>query len=284
MDIGLVTLPPSSRAAGARLHLTIWPVAAPRAAVLLAHGFAEYAGRYAHVAARLNAAGFAVYAPDHWGHGWSDGRPGDVPDFGVYLDGMAATLARVRADHPALPRLLIGHSMGGPIALLHLLAHQADYAAAAVSGAAVVPADPPSRALILISRILARLAPRLGVVAFDPDGVCRDPAVLAAYLADPLVYHGKIGARLAAELFDAMAMVRAGAPRLTLPLLIQHGGADAVTAPAGSEFLAEHAGSAAKLLKIYPGLYHEIYNEPERDMVLDDLVGWLDRHIAAGRA
>ena len=279
MSEGPILLPMASAGAGARLHVTRWPVAMPRAIVLIAHGLFEHAGRYAHVAARLNGAGYRVVAIDHLGHGRSDGTRGFVPAFSVYRDGMDALLAEVQAEWPRVPLLLLGHSMGGLIAVHHLLEHQAAYAAAAVSGPAILPAAPPSALTIWISRLLARVAPRLGVVALDGDGVSRDPAVVAAYKSDPLNYHGKIGARLAKELFDAMAAAREGAAQLALPLLVQHGDADRMAAPAGGQYLFDHAGSADKRLLRYPGLFHEIYNEPEQAQVLSDLVAWFDAHV-----
>ncbi|MBA4747390.1 MAG: alpha/beta hydrolase [Sphingopyxis sp.] len=281
MSGDVLVLPAGSRGAGARLVITHWPVEHPRGVVLLAHGLFEHAGRYAHVAARMNAAGLAVVALDHMGHGRSDGTPGYVAAFSVYLDGMDALLAHVRAEYPHRPLLLLGHSMGGLIAVHHLLRHPHIYAAAAVSGPAILPAAPPSRFTIWISRILSRLLPRLGVVALDANGVSRDPAVVAAYRADPLVYDGKIGARLAEAMFDAMGQAAKAAPRLTVPLLVQHGDADMLAAPAGGQYLHDHAGSADKQLILYPGLYHEIFNEPEQVSVLDDLVAWFDAHLPA---
>ena len=192
-----VMLPPGSAGAGAMLHVTHWlPAAAPKAVILLAHGYAEHAGRYAHVAKRLTDAGYAVYAVDHWGHGKSDGEGGYVPRFSAFTDGMAELLTLVEVNHPGAPRLLLGHSMGGLIATLFLIDRQDAFVAAALSGPAIVPGAPPSRFTVWISRFLSRFFPRLGVLALDPNGVSRDPAVVAAYLADPLVYTGKIGARL----------------------------------------------------------------------------------------
>lgn len=282
MTAGAVILPAGSAGAGAKLHVTHWlPEGRPRAVVLLAHGYAEHAGRYDHVAKRLTDAGYALYAIDHWGHGRSDGTPGFVPRFSAFTEGMAELLTLVEVNHADTPRLLLGHSMGGLIATLFLIERQQAFVAAALSGPAILPAAPPSRFTVWISRFLSRFFPRLGVLALDASGVSRDPAVVAAYQADPLVYPGKIGARLGKEFMDAMAAAQAGAPKITLPILIQHGEADRLTAPDGSRYLFEHVSSADKTLKIYPGLFHEIYNEPEQDAVLDDLLGWFDAHIAA---
>lgn len=282
MAADALVLPAGSAGAGAALHVTRWlPAGSPKAVVLLAHGYAEHAGRYGHVAKRLTDAGYAVYAVDHWGHGRSDGEGGFVPRFSAFLDGMNELLTLVEVNHPATPRLLLGHSMGGLIATLFLIERQDAFAAAALSGPAIVPAEPPSRFTIWLSSLLSRFFPRLGVIALDANGVSRDAAVVDAYKADPLVYDGKIGARLGREMMDAMAVAQADAPKIRLPLLIQHGGSDRLTAPAGSQYLFDHVASKDKRLEIYPGLFHEIYNEPEREAVLDDLVGWFDAHVRA---
>lgn len=280
MAAGAVILPADSAGAGAKLHVTHWlPEGRPRAVILLAHGFAEHAGRYDYVARRLTAAGYAIYAVDHWGHGHSDGEGGFVPRFSAFLDGMAALLTLVEINHADTPRLLLGHSMGGLIATLFLIERQQAFVAAALSGPAILPAEPPSRFTVLISRFLSRFFPRLGVLSLDSNGVSRDPEVVAAYQADPLVYGGKIGARLGKEFMDAMAVAQADAPKIHIPILIQHGEADRLTAPAGSRYLFDNVASKDKRLKIYPGLFHEIYNEPERDAVLGDLIGWFDTHV-----
>jgi alpha-beta hydrolase superfamily lysophospholipase len=269
-----------SAGAGARLHWHAWlPEGAMRAVVVLAHGYAEHLGRYAYFAEKLNTAGIGVYALDHWGHGKSDGTYGFVPAFSVFTDGLDALLNTVEQRHPDTPRFLIGHSMGGPIAVLHVLAHQESYAGMVLSGPAIKPAEEPSKLLIWVSRLLSRFVPRMGVLALDASGVSRDPAVVAAYLADPLVYTGKMSARLAAEMFDAMARVRERAGEISLPILLLHGEADRLTAPEGSRFLAEHVSSPDKELTLYPGLYHEIFNEPERDSVIGDVTSWITKHL-----
>lgn len=279
-DSGALILSGKSEGAGANLQWRSWmPPGQPRAIALIAHGYAEHIGRYEHVAAHLNAHGLGVYAIDHWGHGKSDGARGFVPRFSVFLDGMAALLGTVETQHPGTPLFLIGHSMGGLIAASHLVTHQSHYAGAILSGPAISAAQEPSRFMIVVSRLLSRFFPSAGVLALDAGGVSRDPGVVAAYLADPLVYTGKMSARLAAEMFDAMAHVRARAADINLPMLLLHGDADRLTAPKGSEFLARHVGSTDKTLKLYPGLYHEIFNEPEQAAVLADLTGWIETRL-----
>ena len=281
MAEGKLTPGAKSQAAGSSLYWHSWlPKSPPRAIVLLAHGYAEHLGRYQHVATHLNAQGFGVFALDHWGHGRSDGSPGFVPKFSVFGDGVEALLSEIEVSHPDLPRFLLGHSMGGLISAIHLLTHQSHYQGAILSGPAIMPAETPSKFMLFVSGFLSRFFPKFGVLKLDANGVSRDPAVVAAYLADPLVYTGKIGARLAAEFLGAMAHIRARAEEITLPLLLIHGDQDSLAAPSGSQYLFDHCRSTDKTIRLYEGLFHEIFNEPERAMVLGEVTDWIEAHMS----
>lgn len=262
------------------LYWQAWhPDDAARAIVLIAHGLAEHGGRYEHVAELLTAEGFAVYVVDHAGHGRSPGRRCAVNDFGRFIEGMLELDRQARAALPGLPVTLLGHSMGGLIAALTALAEPGRFHALVLSGPAVIAPEPPPAWQEFIVRLLARVAPGVGAIALDASEMSRDPAVVEAYLADPLVYNGKIPAGLVVALFDAMAAFRERASALTLPLLAMHGSADKLTAPEGSELVVASAASEDKTLRIWPGLRHEIFNEPEQAEVLGALVAWLrERH------
>ena len=265
--------------AGASLHFKSWPVAHPKAVILIAHGYAEHLGRYEHVAAALTKAGYAVFAVDHWGHGKSEGDRGFVPAFSVFLDGLDALLAEAKKQRPDRKRFLLGHSMGGLVAANYLLARQNEFAGAVLSGPSIRPVETPSAAVVFIGRILSKIAPKAGLIPLDANFVSRDANVVAAYVADPLVYKGKIGARLAAEMVDAMAAAEANAPKLALPLLLLHGGADRLTSPEGSKILHDRAASTDKTLKIHDGFYHEIFNDPGKEGVIADVIAWLDARV-----
>tara|TARA_R110001599_G_scaffold42137_4_gene127095 strand:+ start:27810 stop:28673 length:864 start_codon:yes stop_codon:yes gene_type:complete len=277
-------LPPGSKTAGAKLFWQKWsPDGDPKAVILLVHGYAEHSGRYHYFAEHCLSKGYAVYAMDHWGHGQSDGTPGFVPDFSVFHDGVDQLLARAKQDFPDLPVILVGHSMGGLISATYLIGNQDRFAACVLSGPAVKAAEEPSAFLKMISGFLSRFFPRMGVLELDPNGVSRDPEVVSDYLADPLVYNGKMGARLAAEMLGNMSSVQQNAGRISLPLMMLHGGKDSLAAAEGSRFLDDHVSSTTSTLKIYPELYHEIFNEPEKDQVLNDMTDWLDDRLSAGR-
>jgi alpha-beta hydrolase superfamily lysophospholipase len=129
--------------------------------------------------------------------------------------------------------------------------------------------------------LLSLLAPQLGVLQLDASGISRDPEVVRRYSEDPLVYHGKISARSVAQLFAAMETVQRRAGDITLPLLILHGEADSMAAAEGSKLLYQRAASSDKELHIYPGLYHEIFNEPEQSQIFAELLAWLEARCAA---
>jgi alpha-beta hydrolase superfamily lysophospholipase len=255
-----------------------WSVPDPAGVVVLVHGAHEHGGRYAHVAQRLGAAGYASYAPDHPGHGRSPGRRGDIRSLAAAVEGVAQT-ARAAADrHPGVPLFVYGHSLGGLVALQYLTGTPHGRIAGAVVSAPALDTSTATPAQRVLAPVLSRLAPGLGVLTLDAETVSRDPEVVAAYRADPLTHTGRMVARTGTEILLGAAAMPARLRGLRLPLLVVHGGADRLVPPAASEVVRRHAGSPDVTVRIYDGLYHEPHNEPEKDEVLDDVVAWLDAH------
>lgn len=257
-----------------------WSPGVVKAVILLAHGAGEHSGRYRAFAEYFCSRGIAVVAPDHRGHGESPGKRAHITRFSEFFAPLDVLFEQIRRDYPALPVFLVGHSMGGLIAARYLLSRQANFAGAVLSAPALEVPQPPSHAAIRVNRLISLLWPSLGVMQLDASGVSRDAGVVADYRADPLVHSGKFSARLVTELFGAMQDVERGRSAIKLPVLIMHGDADVMTAVNGSRQFAAQVGSADVALKIYPGLYHEIFNEPERESVLEDLHAWLRAHGA----
>ena len=263
-----------------KLYEQCWePEGECRAAALLVHGLGEHSSRYGHVAEHLTQHGIALQSLDHYGHGKSDGLPGYVERFSVYLDGVAAALEKVQQKHPELPLFLVGHSMGGLIAATFLLQQQNAFRACVLSGPAFKSDQAPPAIVIAIIRLLAILVPTMPLLQLDASGVSRDPVVVDAYMRDPLVHHGKLSARLLAQMSAAMQSALARASEIRVPIILMHGEDDQLTAPSGSVEMYEQVGSEDKTLKTYPGLYHEIFNEPEQDTVLADMSSWLEAHL-----
>lgn len=255
------------------------PEGEPRAALLIVHGYAEHSGRYQQVAEHFAGLGYAIYAFDHHGHGRSDGIRADVVRLEDYLPDLKMFLDMVKEREPGRPVFLIGHSMGGAIATLFAARHGADFDGLLTSGAGVKLGGNVSPWLVRMSKIIASLAPRLPTVAMDVEAVSRDPKVVARYRSDPLNYLGKVRARMGVQLLRAGELIAAELQNISLPVLILHGTADRLADPTGSQMIYDRVSSADKTLHFYDGLYHEIFNEPEREQVFADVAVWLDAHV-----
>lgn len=266
---------------GLQLFRRFWgPPDPPTALVVLVHGAGEHSGRYEHVAERLVGDGYAVHALDHRGHGRSQGPRAliDRVDHAV-TDLDALVSAAIQHESAAsIPVLMVGHSMGAMIALRYALDHQHRLVGLALSGA--LASIEASAALRIAGRAISAVAPTLGLITIDSSLISRDPAVVEAYRSDPLVHHGKLPARTAAEIVDTVAAFPGRVHEITIPTLIMYGTEDRLCPPAGSEMLAERIGAADLRVIPYEGLYHEIFNEPERDAVLSNLSGWLAERVA----
>jgi acylglycerol lipase len=265
---------------GLGIHWQAWlPAGEARASVVLAHGAGEHSGRYAHVGSELASAGHAVYALDHRGHGRSDGRRADIGSIDAVIADLGTLIAIARAAHPDCSLFLLGHSMGGCIALAYACSRGEEIDGLILSApvAALEAAPAPMRAL---SKLLGRVLPGLGVYSVDASAVSRDPEVVHEYETDPLVHHGKLPARTVAALTRAVESFPGAVGRLRMPLLIMHGTADRLVPVNGSKMVAERAGSREVELRLYDGLYHEILNEPEKGEILGEILAWLDQRAS----
>lgn len=247
--------------------------------VVIAHGAAEHSGRYAHVGARLAADGYAAYAVDHRGHGRSDGVRANINRMSEVVADVDQLIRHAAKQHEGKPVFLLGHSMGGLVALDYVTSPETtvDLAGLILSGP-LVESDVGSRALRMVGKVLSAVAPNVGVLELDATAVSRDPKVVAAYDADPLVYRKKVRARTGGEMMTAMDRVKARMGEVRLPVLVMHGTEDRLTAPASSQIVADGVSSPDVTLKMYDGLYHELFNEPEQETVFDDVITWLKVH------
>ena len=264
--------------AGVSISWECWlPDETPRAVVVVAHGYGEHIGRYGNLVEALVPAGYGVYGPDHRGHGRSGGHRALIDTYAYLLDDLDKVFGIVAAKHPGVPVFLVGHSMGGNIALASALLNQERLRGLILSGPAVTNDGIP-KPLMLVARVLGRIAPKLGVKKLAAGGVSRDPAVVAAYEADPLVYHGKMPAGTGAALIRTSAQFPTQLPSLMIPLLVVHGSDDVVVSVESGRTAHRLAGSIDKQIRVYDGLHHEVFNEPEHEKVLDDVRVWLDSH------
>ena len=264
----------------ANIYYQSWlPENKPKAALLIVHGLAEHSDRYENVVNHFVPLGYAVYGIDHLGHGKSDGTRVYVERFDDYTNTLKIYFDKVRGSQAGKPIFLVGHSMGGLISAVYLLDHQAELAGAVLSGPAVKIPKYVTPVILFMGKMLSALVPKYGLLPLDANGVSRDPSVVQAYVSDSLVHRGKATARLAAEMLKAMQTITAQAARITLPILIVQGSADRLVNPAGAQMLYDAVSSVDKEIKIYDGLYHEVFNEPEHDKVLRDVEIWLESHL-----
>ncbi len=277
------TLSTFTAAEGENLAVQDWPLAEGatlRGVILLVHGLGEHAGRYDHVARRANAWGFAVRGYDHYGHGESDGVRGGLPTPERLVDDLADVIDSTRLRiGPEVPLIVLGHSLGGLVAARLVAARQVPIDGLVLSSPALDPGLSAVQKLLLAT--LPRIAPNLTVGnGLDPQFLSHDPAVVAAYRADPRV-HDRVSGRLARFIADAGPWVVARAPQWTVPTLLMYAGADRLVNAAGSRAFAAAAPASVVTSHCFEGLYHEIFNERESESepVFEMLKQWLNRRF-----
>lgn len=264
---------------GERLYYQAWePDDTPRALVLVVHGLGEHGGRYLNLASHLVARGYGVYVHDLYGHGKSPGPRADVTSFADRVADLKNFLQAVHREHPASRVFMIGHSMGAAIATEYALSHSADLAGLVLSGVSFRLNGTDSASLKRVVGLLARGWPRLGLSAVPTSTLSREQTVIDAYNRDPLVFHGRVPARTLNNMITQWSRIAPALAGLEVPLLILHGGLDQLCHPGGSLMLEAAAGAPDKILKVYAGLYHEIFNEAECDKVYGDVASWLAAH------
>jgi acylglycerol lipase len=237
--------------------------------------------RYQHVAEFLNKEGMEVFSYDHQGHGRSEGDPAYVESFSDYADDFWTYVDSTFISRPELmklPRFLIGHSMGGLVVCISMFRRQHYFTGVIFSGP-LMQIDPKVATPVLVaaSSYLSYLLPRLELDKLDGSKVSRDPEVVAKYNSDPLVYHGGLKARWGYSVMDHVRIANEQLHTITYPFLVMQGGQDALVPPEGARRLFERAASTKKALKWYDDLFHEIFNEKEKDQVFKDMIEWINK-------
>lgn len=263
---------------GLKIFTREWrPPSQPRAVVVISHGFNAHSGQYEWVAQQFVAKGLAVYALDHRGRGRSEGERFFVQKFEDWTTDLATFIDSVKAREPGLPVFLLGHSAGGVIACGYALDHQDEIAGLICEDFAYqVPA--PAIALAILKGV-SYVAPHAHVFKLKNEDFSRDPAVVAALNADPLVANESQPSETIAEMVRADQLLKKSFGQFTLPLLILHGTADKVTRPSGSKEFYERAGSKDKTLKLYEGHFHDLLADVGKQQVMADIQDWIDTHI-----
>lgn len=263
---------------GLDLYAQSWYVDTPKAVVAMVHGIAEHGTRYRHVAAYLNRHGYDVHTFDLRGHGRSPGPRSLFHHMDEHCADVDCFLDWVEGERHGRPLFLLGHSMGGLIATYYILTQHPTLQGVILSAPAV-KLQGVSPLLVAVGRVVAAVLPAVPMRQLEFAGISRDPAVLEENRNDPLVYHGGIPAATGLAMVRAVTYVQHHFAEFQLPVLILHGTADRMVSPEGSKEFYEKVQSTDKTLKFYKGLYHEIFNEPEKEEIFADICTWLDERL-----
>lgn len=257
-----------------RVHYERWTgKGSPVRIVVIVHGYAEYAARYQHLADALVAGGSIVYGQDHIGHGLSDGEQALIVDFDHVVDDLRSLVDIAVGEHPGLPVVMIGHSMGGLLAARFAQRYPDQLAGLAFLGA--VLGD-----WTWARSVLAQ--PELPQGATDFSGMSRDPAAVATYADDPLIYRGPYKRPLLEAEVVALEGFQADVNLLTMPVLFCHGTEDPFVDCHTSLTAVESMPSRDKTIRLYEGARHELVNEINREDVITDIVDFVNR-VASDR-
>jgi len=266
-------------ASGLNIFVRSWrPNGVARAVVVICHGFNAHSGQYQWVGEQFAAAGLAVYALDLRGRGRSDGERFYVEKFADYVSDVATVIALAKAREPGLSVYLLGHSAGGVVSCIYTLERQSELAGLICESFAFqIPA--PDFAIAALKGI-SHLAPHAHVVKLKNEDFSRDPEVVRAMNADPLIANEVQPTRTAAEMARADDRLKREFPFITLPVLILHGTLDKVTKPSGSQLFYDTAGSVDKTVKLYEGYYHDLLHDVDKEKVMADITGWINARLS----
>ncbi|XP_036593321.1 monoglyceride lipase isoform X3 [Trichosurus vulpecula] len=307
-------LPHLVNADGQYLFCRYWkPKGMPRALVFISHGAGEHCGRYDDLAQMLTELDLLVFAHDHVGHGQSEGERMIVSDFHVFVRDVLQHVDLMQKDHPGLPIFLLGHSMGGAIAILTASERPNSFSGMVLISPLVV-ASPESATTfkesvqdlkgilhsatakavqwspiivwVLAAKVLNLVLPNLSLGSIDSNVISRNKTEVDSYNSDPLICHTGLKVCFGIQLLNAVSRVERALPRLTLPILLLQGSADKLCDSKGAYVLMEAAKSQDKTLKIYEGAYHVLHKElPEvTSSVFHEIKMWFSQRIASGGA
>ena len=266
---------------GVVLYLQGWQSEVPaKAVVCLVHGLGEHSGRYAHVGAALNSAGYHLLAFDLRGHGKTLGKRGDLPSYEVVNKDVSLLLTEATSRYPNLPQILYGHSLGGMVVLYYCLRIKPHLAGVVVTSPGLRTALEEQKNKIMLVNLLGSVMPGMTIsTGLEASTISRDPAVVERYQKDLLV-HDQATLGLAKHSLDATRYIYENAKNWELPLLLMHGSVDKLSYPEGSLELAEKVDPRLCTLNLWEGLSHELHNEPEKEKVFAYLINQLDQFVA----
>ncbi|XP_008316953.1 monoglyceride lipase isoform X2 [Cynoglossus semilaevis] len=268
---------------GLHLFCRYWePVEPPRALVFIVHGTGEHSGPYDEIAQKLRDQSLLVFAHDHVGHGQSEGERMNVKDFQVYIRDSLQHIDLMKSRHPDLPVFILGHSMGGAVAILTACERPSDFAGVVLI-APMIKMNPESATpfKVFLAKVLNHVLPRLPLGSINSKWVSRDKSKVEAYDADDLNHHGGVRVSFGWQLMGAAARIEKEIPTISWPFFLLHGDADKLCDIRGSKIMFDKAPSPDKKIKIYEGGYHALHLDlPDvAQSVLKEVSAWITEHL-----
>lgn len=263
---------------GLKIATRSWkPEGSPRAVMILVHGLNAHSGYMVWPGEQFSANGFAAYALDHRGRGKSEGERFFVEKLSDYLEDLHTLVGIARSENPGLPVYMIGHSAGGVIATSYVYEHQ-DEIAGLICHSFAFDVGLPHLVQLALEGI-GKLLPHVHVFSLNNADFSRDPAHVERMNTDPLIHKESQPAETARVLLLASDALREHMPNFNVPVFIIHGTEDKATRPAGSQYFYDNAGSSDKTLKLYEGHYHDLLADVDKELVMDDILAWLDERV-----
>jgi alpha-beta hydrolase superfamily lysophospholipase len=264
---------------GYSLYAQCWmPEVSPRAVIAIVHGIGDHSGRYMNIVNHMVSNQIGVYAYDLRGHGNSPGQRGHTNSWMEYRTDLLNYINLIGSQQSGHPIFLFGHSMGALIALDFILRETRQIAGAIISGAPMEPVGVAKPYKVALARILSIIFPGFPIdLGLDSDAISRIPSVVSSYKADPLV-HGQVTARWGTEILSTIEYVKNSVEGIGIPLLMIHGEADRLNSLSGAKKFFDRIQARDKDFISYPGCYHELHNDLDSEVMLNDLLDWIDRH------
>ncbi|MFA6449844.1 MAG: lysophospholipase [bacterium] len=267
--------------AGERFHFRENIPDNPKAAIIAVHGLAEHFGRYIHIEEFFASRGFSFHIMENRGHGKSVGRRIHIDRYDQFVEDLNVFRELVAARLNGIPLLGLSHSNGSLILARYALKHGDGLKGVVLSGIPISFGSKVNPIKFKAGMFLAGIVPKLTLpnTDLDPQTLCHDKKVVEDYIADPMVYK-VISVGFAKQFFWAMGDLLARAPEFKIPALFQHGGDDRACSPASAREFFEKISSSDKEFILYEGLYHEIYNEPQKLEILETAANWMEKRIS----
>ena len=265
---------------GISLYSQCWlPEVHSRGVIAIVHGVGEHSGRYMNIVNYMVSNQYGVYGYDLRGHGNSPGQRGHIDSWMQYRIDLLNFLKVIRAQQSGRLIFLMGHSMGALIALDFILSENEELAGAILSGVPIEPVGVAKPYMVALAQILSRIYPRFPIdLGLDIDAISRIPSVVRSYQDDPLV-HGTVSARLGTELLSAVESLKMRGENINIPFLMIHGEADRLNSAEGAKKFFDRIRVYDKEFISYPAGYHELHNDLDYEIMLSDILDWINRHM-----